>query len=166
MSNVHDLSAKTIDGTDKSLGDYRGKVLLVVNVASRCGLTPHYTGLEKLYRDKHAAGLEVLGFPCNQFGAQEPGTEAEIQSFCQSKYDVTFPLFSKIDVNGPNQHPLYGQLTSAPTKPATSGDIAWNFEKFVIGKDGSITARFAPPTAPDDPALVAAIDSALAAPAP
>ena len=165
MSNVHDLTVQTIDGQRKSLGDYRGKVLLVVNVASRCGLTPHYTGLEKLYRDKHAAGLEVLGFPCNQFGAQEPGTEAEIQSFCQSKYDVTFPLFAKIDVNGPQQHPLYAQLTQTPTTPATSGDIAWNFEKFVIGKDGSVVARFAPPTKPDDPALVAAIDRALAAPA-
>jgi glutathione peroxidase len=165
MSNVHELSAKTIEGQSKSLGDYRGKVLLVVNVASRCGLTPHYTGLEKLYRDKRAAGLEVLGFPCNQFGAQEPGTESEIQSFCQSKYDVTFPMFAKIDVNGPQRHPLYAQLTQANAGPATSGDIAWNFEKFVIGKDGTIVARFAPPTAPDDPALVATIDRALAAPA-
>jgi glutathione peroxidase len=165
MSNVHDLSALTIDGQSKSLGDYAGKVLLVVNVASRCGLTPHYTGLEKLYRDKQAEGLVVLGFPCNQFGAQEPGTEREIQTFCASKYDVTFPLFSKVEVNGPGRHPLYAQLTAEKTAPQGPGDIAWNFEKFVIGKDGSVVARFAPPTAPDDPALVAAIDRALAAPA-
>lgn len=159
---LHGLSAKTIDGTERSLGAYAGKVLLVVNVASRCGLTPHYTGLEKLWREKEGDGLVVLGFPCNQFGAQEPGTEAEIQSFCSTKYDVTFPLFAKLDVNGPGQHPIYAALTSAKTSPVGPGDISWNFEKFVIDRKGEVVARFAPPTKPDAPELRAAIDRALA----
>jgi glutathione peroxidase len=162
MTTAHEFEVKTIDGQPKKLADYRGKVLLVVNVASRCGLTPQYTGLEKLYRDKHEAGLEILGFPCNQFGAQEPGTEAEIQTFCSTKYDVTFPLFAKIDVNGATKAPLYAWMESEATKPEGPGDVKWNFGKFLVAKDGTLLARFSPPTTPDDAALVAAIDAALA----
>ena len=154
---------KTIDGETKKLSDYAGKVLLVVNVASRCGLTPHYTGLEKLYRELKDEGLVVLGFPCNQFGAQEPGTEEEIQTFCSTKYDVSFPLFAKLDVNGPARSPVYAFLTSADVKPEGAGDIKWNFGKFVVGKDGQVVARFAPPTDPNDPAIREAIATALSA---
>lgn len=163
MTTIHDLEVKTIDGETKKLSDYAGKVLLVVNVASRCGLTPHYTGLEKLYRELKDEGLVVLGFPCNQFGAQEPGTEEEIQTFCSTKYDVTFPLFAKLDVNGAARAPLYALLTSADAKPEGAGDLKWNFGKFVVGKDGKVVARFAPPTDPNDPALRRAIATALAA---
>ena len=157
MTTAHDFQAKTIDGKDASLAGYQGKALLVVNVASKCGLTPQYEGLQKVYLQYQERGLEVLGFPCNQFMGQEPGTEAEIQSFCQSKYDVTFPLFSKIDVNGPAAHPLYQWLRAE----TGNGDITWNFEKFVIAPDGTIKGRFSPKTAPDDPKLLAAIESAL-----
>ncbi len=159
--NIYDFSLKNIDGTETSLGDYRGKALLVVNVASRCGLTPQYTALEALHQDLKGRGFEVLGFPCNQFGAQEPGSEAEIKEFCSTQYDVTFPLFSKIDVNGKGRHPLYEWLTSQATKPDGAGDIPWNFTKFVIGKDGEIAARFSPKPAPDDPELKKAIERAL-----
>jgi glutathione peroxidase len=162
MTRLSDLSLTTLDGKAASLADYRGKALLVVNVASRCGLTPHYTGLEKLYRAHKDEGLVVLGFPSNQFGAQEPGSAEEIQTFCSTKYDVTFPLFSKIDVNGPSRSPLYAELTSAPTKPVGPGDISWNFEKFVIDRKGEVIARFAPPTKPEDPALLTALATALA----
>jgi glutathione peroxidase len=124
-------------------------------------LTPQYAGLEKLYEAQRDRGLEVLGFPCNQFAGQEPGTDAEVQEFCTLTYGVAFPLFSKIEVNGPNRHPLYAWLTSAEVGPEAAGDIKWNFGKFVIGRDGAVVARFAPQTAPDDPALVAAIDKAL-----
>lgn len=165
MTHLYDLSAKTIDGATRSLSDYRGKVLLIVNVASRWGLTPHYAGLEKLFSEHHADGLEVLGFPCNQFGAQEPGTEKEIQAFCQSKYDVTFPLFSKIEVNGPKKDPIYALLTAEKTSPVGPGDISWNFEKFVVDRKGAVVARFSPPTKPEDPALLTALERALAAPA-
>jgi len=162
MTTAHDFEMKAIDGHAKKLGDYRGKVLLVVNVASKCGLTPQYEGLEALYREKKTAGLEVLGFPCNQFAGQEPGTEADIQTFCQTKYDVTFPLFAKIDVNGPAKAPLYAWLEAEPTAPDGPGDIKWNFGKFLVGKDGAVVARFSPQTAPTDAALRAAIDAALA----
>ena len=160
--SIHPISARTITGTEQKLSDYAGKALLVVNVASRCGLTPHYKGLEALYQKEKARGLEVLGFPCNQFGAQEPGNEADIQHFCKSKYDVTFPMFAKIDVNGPGQHPLYAALEASKAGPAAAGDVTWNFEKFVVDRKGEIVARFPPPTAPDDPALLAAIEKALA----
>lgn len=162
MTRLYEIPLTTLDGKPASLGDYRGKALLVVNVASRCGLTPHYTGLEKLYRAHRDEGLVLLGFPSNQFGAQEPGTAEEIQAFCSSKYDVTFPLFSKIDVNGERRAPLYAELTSAPTKPVGPGDISWNFEKFVIDRRGEVIARFAPPTKPEDPALLSALATALA----
>jgi glutathione peroxidase len=162
MTSFHDFSARTIEGKDRSLRDYEGKVALVVNVASKCGLTPQYEGLEKLYEAGRGRGLEVLGFPCNQFAGQEPGTDAQVQEFCTLTYGVKFPLFSKIDVNGAARHPLYAWLTGVDAKPEGAGDIKWNFGKFVIGKDGAVVARFAPPTAPDDPALVAAIEKALA----
>jgi glutathione peroxidase len=161
MPTLHDFSARTIFGEESSLRDYAGKVALVVNVASKCGLTPQYDGLEKLYETMKPRGLEVLGFPCNQFAGQEPGTDEEVQQFCTLTYGVQFPLFSKIDVNGPQRHPLYAWLTAATVGPEEAGDIKWNFGKFVVGRDGKVVARFAPPTAPNDPALVAAIEKAL-----
>lgn len=162
MPTLHDFEARTISGEACSLRGYAGKAALVVNVASKCGLTPQYEGLEKLYEANRARGLEVLGFPCNQFAGQEPGTDAEVQEFCTLTYGVAFPLFSKIEVNGAGRHPLYAWLTSVDAKPEGAGDIKWNFGKFVIGRDGAVVARFAPPTAPDDPALLAAIEKALA----
>jgi glutathione peroxidase len=153
---------KNIAGDEVDLASYKGKVVLVVNVASQCGLTPQYKQLEAL-NDKYAEkGLKVVGFPCNQFGSQEPGTEAEIVKFCKTKYDVSFDMMSKIDVNGDKAAPLYKKLTATETKPAGKGDISWNFEKFLIGKDGKVIARFAPKTAPDAPEVVKAIDEAVA----
>jgi glutathione peroxidase len=161
MANVHDFTAKTIDGQDKNLGDYKGRVLLVVNVASACGLTPQYAGLEELYKNYSAKGLDVLGFPCNQFGGQEPAPEAEIKKFCRSRYDVTFPMFSKIEVNGPGRHPLYAFLTGEQTQPEGPGDIKWNFGKFLIDRSGNVVARFSPPTAPVSEEVVSAIEKTL-----
>lgn len=179
-ASVYDIPLTTIDGAPASLGDYRGKVLLVVNTASKCGLTPQYEGLQKLYREKNAAGLEVLGFPANNFNGQEPGSEEEIKQFCSLNFDVSFPLFAKISVAGADIHPLYQALTAA--QPAATGEgpmrqklagfgivpneppaVLWNFEKFLIGRDGRVIGRFAPDVAADDPALRAAIDAALAA---
>jgi len=159
--SIHEIAVKDIDGKDTSLKAYQGKVLLVVNVASQCGLTPQYKALESLaekYKDK---GLVVLGFPCNQFGGQEPGSNDEIKQFCSSKYNVTFPLFDKIDVNGPKRHPLYVAL--AGKESPYPGDIKWNFNKFLIGRDGKILKRFEPRTVPDAPEVLAAIEVALAA---
>jgi glutathione peroxidase len=159
--SIHEIAVKDIDGKDTSLKAYQGKVLLVVNVASQCGLTPQYKVLESLaekYKDK---GLVVLGFPCNQFGGQEPGSNDEIKQFCSSKYNVTFPLFDKIDVNGPKRHPLYVAL--AGKESPYPGDIKWNFNKFLIGRDGKILKRFEPRTVPDAPEVLAAIEVALAA---
>ena len=161
MTTAHDFKAKTIDGSDKALKDYAGKALLVVNVASRCGLTPQYEGLQALYQQYRARGLEVLGFPCNQFGAQEPGTEDEIKTFCDTRYNVTFPLFAKLEVNGGGRHPLYAFLTAQPTQPDGPGDIVWNFAKFVIDKQGKVVARFSPTVTPSDPELVQTIERAL-----
>jgi glutathione peroxidase len=161
MTTAHDFEHDTIDGRRCSLGDYKGKALLIVNVASRCGLTPQYTALEELYREMKDKGLMVLGFPCNQFGGQEPGSEAEIKEFCSTRYDVTFPLFSKLEVNGPNRHPLYGWLTEQATQPEGSGDIKWNFAKFVVDRDGKLVARFGPKTAPTDETVVEAVERAL-----
>jgi glutathione peroxidase len=158
---VHQIEAKAIDGKDQSLGDYAGKVLLVVNVASQCGLTPHYAGLEELYENFRDRGLVVLGFPCNQFGSQEPGTEAEIKKFCETRYSVQFPMFAKIDVNGPNRHPLYAYLTEQATQPDGPGDIQWNFAKFLIDRKGNVAARFAPATAPVSEEIVGAIEGLL-----
>ena len=162
MTSVHDFEAKTIEGQDKSLADYRGKALLVVNVASRCGLTPQYEKLEALYRRYGDRGLVVLGFPCNQFGAQEPGTEAQIKTFCSTKYDVTFPMFGKLDVNGSSAHPLYAFLTAEPTSPDGPGDVKWNFAKFLVGRDGRVLARFAPTEDPMSAPTTSAIEAALA----
>ncbi|APP77827.1 glutathione peroxidase [Xanthomonas vesicatoria] len=177
---LYDIPVTRIEGEPTTLADYRGKVLLVVNVASKCGLTPQYEGLEALYRDKQAQGLEVLAFPANDFNGQEPGSEAEIAQFCQLTYDVTFPMFSKIAVTGTDTHPLYQALTSA--RPSATGDgpmreklagygiaanpapgVLWNFEKFLIGRDGKIIDRFAPDVPAGDARLRAAVDAALAA---
>jgi len=150
MPSIYDFSAKTLQGKDVSLADYRGKAMLIVNTASKCGFTPQYEGLEKLYRAHQAQGLVVLGFPCNQFGAQEPGNEAEIGAFCQINYGVSFPMFAKIDVNGARAHPLYEFLKSE--KPGILGtkNIKWNFTKFLIDRSGHVVGRFAPPTKPED----------------
>ena len=153
-----EIPIQTIEGKPAKLDDYRGKVLLVVNVASKCGLTPQYEGLEKLYEAKRAQGLEILGFPANNFGAQEPGTEAEIASFCSLTYGVTFPMFSKISVKGADQHPLYAALTAYDGTPK---DITWNFEKFLIGRDGKVLKRYPPPTKPQDAGLLQDIADAL-----
>ena len=161
-ANALNFKVKSIDGKEIDLSQYRGKVLLVVNVASECGLTPQYEGLEALQKKYADKGFTVLGFPCNQFGKQEPGTDAEISEFCQTNYKVTFPMFSKIEVNGENAAPLYKHLTSLDAKPKGKGQVAWNFEKFVIGKKGEVIARFAPKTEPDAPELIAAIEGELA----
>jgi glutathione peroxidase len=163
MTTLHDFDVKTIDGQTKKLSDFKGQTLLVVNVASRCGLTPHYTGLEELYRRFSARGFAVLGFPCNDFGAQEPGTESEIKEFCQSKYDVTFPLFSKLHVKGPEQAPLYRYLTTQSTVPDGPGDIQWNFAKFLVSPNGQVIARFSPKVEPLAPELVSKLEAALPA---
>ena len=158
---IYRLTAKTIDGEERSLRDYAGKVLLVVNVASQCGLTPHYKGLQELHENFRDRGLVVLGFPCNQFGAQEPGSEAEIKTFCETRYGVTFPMFTKIDVNGSSRHPLYAFLTEQPTQPDGPGDIQWNFAKFLIDRSGNVAARFAPATKPVSDEIVSAIEALL-----
>lgn len=182
MASLQDIPLKRIDGAADTLAAHKGKVLLIVNVASKCGLTPQYAGLEKLYEDKRAAGLEVLGFPANNFLSQEPGSDAEIADFCQSTYDVKFPMFSKISVAGDDKHALYSTLIAAqptatgegpmrerlsskniPIHPAP--DVLWNFEKFVVGRNGDVVARFSPDTAPDDARLIAALDAELAKPA-
>jgi glutathione peroxidase len=163
MTSAHDFEHQTIDGKPCSLAEYKGKVLLIVNVASQCGLTPQYKGLEELYRDKKNEGFVVLGFPCNQFGGQEPGTESEIQQFCSTRFDVTFPLFAKLEVNGKNRHPLYEWLTSQAAEADGSRDIKWNFAKFLIGRDGQVVARFGPTTAPTAETVVDAVQRALAA---
>src|SRR5579859_1869712 len=159
--SIHETQVKDIDGKDSTLKPYAGKVLLIVNVASRCGFTPQYKQLEAVYEKYKDKGFVVLGFPCNQFGHQEPGTDDEIKQFCSSKFNVTFPLFDKIEVNGPNRHPLYTSLTGKDSP--YPGDIKWNFSKFLIGRDGKILKRFEPGTTPESPELTAAIDTALAA---
>ena len=149
MTSVYDFNARDIDGAERSLGDYRGKLLLIVNVASQCGFTPQYKGLEALHRKYADNGVEVLGFPCNQFGKQEPGDAAEIKKFCSLNYDVTFPLFAKIDVNGPAAHPLYNYLTREKGGGLLGRGIKWNFTKFLVGRDGAVIARFAPTVTPE-----------------
>jgi glutathione peroxidase len=153
---------KSITGQDVNLADYKGKVVLIVNVASECGLTDQYKQLEAIYEKYNDKGLVVLGFPCNQFGKQEPGSEAEIAKFCSDTYNVKFPLFSKIEVNGNEAAPLYKYLTALDTKPQGKGKISWNFEKFVVGKNGQVVARFSPPTVPDAPEVVSVIEAELA----
>ena len=160
MTAIQDIPVTTITGAPASLRDHDGKVLLVVNVASKCGLTPQYTGLEELHERYADQGFSVVGFPCNQFMGQEPGSAEEIQEFCSTTYGVTFPLYEKVDVNGDEQHPIYAELTQVADAEGHDGDIRWNFEKFLVGKDGSVT-RFAPTVTPDDPALVGAVEAAL-----
>jgi glutathione peroxidase len=180
VQTVYDFSVPKIDGKSSNIGEFKGKVLLLVNVASKCGLTPQYEGLEKLYQLYKDKGFEILGFPANEFGAQEPGTNAEIQEFCQMNFGVKFPMYQKIAVKGADQHPLYTFLTKTKpeaVKPNGSGfeeklagygikrenksDILWNFEKFLVGRDGKIVARFSPDTTPEDPTLKKAIEAAL-----
>jgi glutathione peroxidase len=160
MADLRDIELTLIDGSTASLADYEGRAVLVVNVASKCGLTPQYAALEQLARDYEDRGLSVLGVPCNQFGGQEPGSSEEIQTFCSTTYGVTFPLLEKTDVNGPNRHPLYDQLTQVEDADGHSGDISWNFEKFLITPDGTVK-RFKPTTQPDSPKIVSAIEAAL-----
>jgi glutathione peroxidase len=158
--SLYEIPLKDIDGKETSLKPHKGKVLLIVNVASKCGLTPQYKALEALHQKYKDQGFTVLGFPCNQFGGQEPGTGDEIKEFCSANYGVTFPLFEKIDVNGPKRHPLYIEL--AGEKSPFPGDIKWNFGKFLISRDGRILKRFEPRTAPDAPEVIQAIEAALA----
>jgi glutathione peroxidase len=161
--SLYEIPINTLDGKPTSLNDYAGKAILLVNVASRCGLTPQYEGLERL-QDRYAArGFTVIGVPCNQFMGQEPGTAEEIQEFCSATYGVTFPLMEKIEVNGDNRHALYTELTKTPDAEGTDGDIQWNFEKFLIGSDGTVLKRFRPRTEPEAPEVVEAIEAALPA---
>jgi glutathione peroxidase len=158
---VHEFTAKTIDGGEQSLADYRGKAMLIVNVASKCGFTPQYAGLEALYRRLGPRGFVVLGFPCDQFGHQEPGSEAEIKSFCTLRYDVTFPLFAKIDVNGDNAHPLYRHLKAARKGILGSEGIKWNFTKFLVDGRGEVVARYGSRDTPEsiEPEIVKLLDT-------
>jgi glutathione peroxidase len=181
MANeLYEIPVRKIDGTDTNLGEYKGKVLLVVNVASKCGLTPQYNGLQKLYSDYRGKGFEILGFPANNFMGQEPGTESEIKDFCDTNYSIEFPLFSKISVKGDDQHPLYKHLTETKSDTDVNdggleenlkgygsvrsqpNEVLWNFEKFLIGKDGEVAARFAPDVTPDDERLIERIEAELA----
>jgi len=159
--DLYDIPISTLQGEESSLSPYQGKALLLVNVASKCGLTPQYEGLERLQEKYGAKGFSVLGFPCNQFLTQEPGTAEEIQQFCSTTYGVTFPLFEKIDVNGDGRHPIYEELTAVPDAAGEAGDITWNFEKFLVSPAGEVVGRFRPQVEPEDPALVEAIESLL-----
>jgi glutathione peroxidase len=159
--SLYDTPIATLDGEAGLLAGEEGKVTLMVNVASKCGLTPQYTGLEKLQEKYSARGFDVLGFPCNQFGAQEPGTPDEIAEFCSTTYGVTFPMSEKIDVNGDAKHPLYAELEKTADSEGHDGDIRWNFEKFLVGRDGNVIARFSPMVEPEAPELIEAIEKAL-----
>ena len=160
---IFDNKINTLEGSPADLSEFQGKALLVVNVASKCGLTPQYEGLQKLHDEYGARGFEVLGFPCNQFMGQEPGTAEEIREFCDSSYHVSFPLFEKIDVNGDQQHPIYAELEQTADGDGEAGDVKWNFEKFLVAPDGKVVGRFRPQVTPEDPALVAAIEAQLPA---
>lgn len=148
MANLYDFKVKSIRGDDCALSNFEGKVCLVVNVASACGLAPQYDGLQRLYAEYKSQGLEILAFPCNQFGAQEPGTDSEIATFCEANFRVEFPMFSKLEVNGEGRDPLFAWLTGIEVGPAHAGDVAWNFAKFLVGRDGNLMARFEPQTEP------------------
>jgi glutathione peroxidase len=160
---IYDIPVKTLAGEDSSLGSLGldGKALLVVNVASECGLTPQYTALQRLHSEYAGRGFSVVGFPCNQFGRQEPGSAEEIAEFCTTTYSVTFPMFEKIKVNGPGRHHIYAELAAVPDADGEAGDIQWNFEKFLIRPDGTVAARFRPLVTPDSPEVLAAIEDAL-----
>ena len=160
--SIHDFSAKTIDGKTRSLKDYEGKVKLIVNVASECGLTPQYKGLEELHDTYAAKGLAILGFPANEFGAQEPGSDKQISEFCRTQYGVNFDMFSKVKVKGEGIDPLFDYLTSKDSNPKFGGEIKWNFNKFVVGKSGEVLARFEPKVEPTSPEVKTAIEKALA----
>jgi glutathione peroxidase len=159
-ASVYDYTLNSIDGKPTPLASFKGKVVLLVNVASRCGYTPQYTGLEALYEKYKDQGFVIVGFPANNFGAQEPGTNEEIKTFCKSKYSVTFPMMAKVSVKGDDTTPLYQFLTKS-ANPATEGEIKWNFTKFLVDKDGNVIARFEPKVTPEDPALVSAVEKAL-----
>lgn len=159
--SLADIPLTTLDGNPTSLGDYDGRALLVVNVASKCGLTPQYGALEQLARDYTDRGLTVIGVPCNQFMGQEPGTPEEIATFCSTSYGVTFPLLAKVDVNGADRHPLYAELTQTADAAGEAGDVQWNFEKFLIAPSGEVVNRFRPRTEPDAPEVIAAIEAVL-----
>ncbi len=164
MSILSDFSAKSIEGNERKLSDFDGDVCLLVNVASECGLTPQYDGLQRLYSRYRDSGFEILGFPCNQFGGQEPGSDGEIHEFCSTNYGVEFPLFGKIDVNGDHRHSLYRWLTGEEASPDGASDIAWNFAKFLIGRDGTLIARFAPAVEPCSSEVTSRIEEALGKP--
>ncbi|HLI01389.1 MAG TPA: glutathione peroxidase [Acidimicrobiales bacterium] len=161
--SIYESSIAALDGSPFDLADLRGKAVLIVNVASKCGLTPQYTGLEHLQEQYSSRGFTVLGVPCNQFGGQEPGTAEEIQTFCSTTYGVTFPMTEKVEVNGDGRHPLYQQLTAVPDGEGEAGDIQWNFEKFLISPDGEIAKRFRPRTEPESSEVVGAIEAVLPA---
>ena len=161
MTNLQNVPLETLGGEPTNLGEYGGRAVLLVNVASKCGLTPQYSALEQLATDYADRGLTVIGVPCNQFMGQEPGTAQEIQTFCSSTYGVTFPLLAKTEVNGENRHPLYRELVDTPDADGESGDVQWNFEKFLIAPDGTVARRFRPRTAPDAPEVVDAIEAHL-----
>jgi glutathione peroxidase len=158
---IYDIPIRTLGGEPSSLADHKGKALLLVNVASKCGLTPQYAGLERLQQQYEERGFSVLGFPCNQFMGQEPGTPEEIATFCSTTYEVTFPLYEKIDVNGARQHPLYAELTTAADAEGNAGDVQWNFEKFLVAPSGEVVGRYRPTVDPEAPELVSAIEAAL-----
>jgi glutathione peroxidase len=159
--SIYEQKIASLDGQPFDLGGLKGKAVLVVNVASKCGLTPQYTGLEELQTTYADRGFTVLGVPCNQFGGQEPGTAEEISTFCSTTYGVTFPITEKVDVNGQKQHPLYGELTAEPDAAGEAGEIQWNFEKFLISPTGEVVGRFRPTVAPDAPELVGAVEAVL-----
>ncbi len=159
--SIYEHEVRSLAGDPADLRDYAGRALFIVNVASKCGTTPQYGALQQLHERYAGRGFEVLGFPCNQFGGQEPGTPAEIAEFCSSTYHVAFPMFQKVEVNGPGRHPLFAELTQAPDATGKAGDIAWNFEKFLVSPAGDVVARFRSKTTPDDPTVVAAIEQQL-----
>jgi glutathione peroxidase len=163
VTTIYDLPLQTLAGQPTTLAEYRGRPLLIVNVASKCGLTPQYEQLQQLYDRYREQGLQVLGFPCNQFMAQEPGSAEEIAEFCTANYGVTFPMFAKIDVNGADQHPLYAELERESDDTGAAGDVQWNFEKFLVGADGTVLRRFRPRTEPLADEVVSAVEAALAA---
>lgn len=160
---IHDIAINTLDGEAATLAEHKGKALLLVNVASKCGLTPQYEGLERLHEELAPRGFSVLGFPCNQFGEQEPGSPEEIKTFCSLSYGITFPLYEKLEVNGDGRHPLYDELAAVADGEGHAGDIRWNFEKFLISPEGEIAGRFSPLVTPEDPGLRAAIEGQLPA---
>jgi glutathione peroxidase len=159
--SIHSVPVKTLGGDQTTLGQFSGKALLVVNVASKCGLTPQYEGLERLQQTYAERGFSVIGVPCNQFAGQEPGSAEEIETFCSTTYGVSFPLLEKVDVNGPERHPLYDQLTAQTDADGEAGDVQWNFEKFLVSPGGEVVARFRPGTVPEDAAVISAIEAQL-----